>query len=202
MRDRTKRVWVAGRGLWLLESESVARPLHPAVPALAEAEVVSIAEAPDGRLALGLVGRGAVFLDVPPKWFQRAPKSTPQFESWDVPGPFEGRHSDQAVVIRTCRSPAAREAADGREQAFEGLKAQLGAVLEANPRVHLGEECALGRRPDIGIYGIDADALESPVLAMLRRSPLWSELAVVKRYGQPGSRTVDVKTCEPGGDKK
>jgi hypothetical protein len=24
---------------------------------------------------------------------------------------------------------------------------------------------------------------------------------VVKRYGQPGSRTVDVKTCEPGGDK-
>ena len=203
MRDRFKRVWLAGRGLWLLESESLARPVHPAVPALAEAEVVAMAEAPDGRLALGLVGRGAVFLDVPPKWFQRAPKSAPQLESWEVPRSFEGRTSDQAVVIRTCRSPAARGAADSRERAFEGLKTQLaGAVLEANPRVHLGEEWALGRRSDIGMYGTDADALEAPVLAMLRRSPLWSELAVAKRYGPPGSRTVDVKTCEPGGDKK
>jgi hypothetical protein len=202
MRDRSKRVWVAGRGLWLLESESVARPLHPAVPALAEAEVVSMSEAPDGRLALGLVGRGAVFVDVPPKWLQRAPKSSPQFESWDLSRSFEGRYSDQAVMIRTCRAPIARGAADSRELAFEGLRAQLGAVLEANPRVHLGEECALGRHPDIGIYGTDADALEEPVLAILRKSPLWSELAVAKRYGQPGSRTVDVKTCEPGGDKK
>ncbi len=203
MRDRSKRVWVAGRGLWLLDGESVARPLHPAVPALAEADVVSMAEAPDGRLALGLAGRGAVFLDVPPKWLQRAPKSQPQFESWELSRSFEGRYSDQAVVIRICRSPAARASADGREQAFEGLATLLaGAVLEANPRVHLGEECALGRRPDIGIYGTDADALEAPALAELRKNPLWSELAVAKRYGPPGSRTVDVKTCEPSGDKK
>jgi hypothetical protein len=203
MRDRSKRVWVAGRGLWLLESESVARPLHPAVPALSEAEVVSMAEAPDGRLALGLVGRGAVFLDVPPKWLQRAPKLSPQLEFWQVTRSFEGHHSDQAVVVRSCRPSAARGAADSRELAFEGLKTQLaGAVLEANPRVHLGEECALGRRPDIGIYGTDADRLEVPVLAVLRKSSLWSELAVAKRYGPPGSRSVDVKTCEPGGDKK
>jgi hypothetical protein len=68
--------------------------------------------------------------------------------------------------------------------------------------VHLGEECALDRRPDIGIYGTDADSLEAPVLAILRKSSLWPELGVAKRYGSPGSRTVDVKACEPGSDKK
>jgi hypothetical protein len=67
--------------------------------------------------------------------------------------------------------------------------------------MHLGEECALDRRPDIGIYGTDADTLEAPVLAALRKSPLWPELAVVKRYGPPGSRTVDLKTCEPSAGK-
>jgi hypothetical protein len=203
MRDRSKRVWLAGRGLWLLESESVARPLHPAVPDLAEADVVAMAEAPDGRLALGLMGRGAVILDVPPKWLQRAPKSPAQPESWETPRSFEGRFSDQAIVIRPCRSSAEHGAADSKELAFAGLKTQLaGAVLEANPRVHLGEECAIDRRPDIGIYGTDVDSLEAPVLAMLRKSPLWPELGVVKRYGPPGSRTIDVEPCEPAGDKK
>ncbi|HJX63920.1 MAG TPA: hypothetical protein VJ860_08190, partial [Polyangia bacterium] len=203
MRDRSKRVWLAGRGLWLLESESVARPLHPAVPALAEADVIAMAEAPDGRLALGLLGRGAVILDVPSKWLQRAPKTPAQLESWEAPRAFEGRFSDQAVVLRNCRSPAERGAADSQELAFAGLKMQLaGAVLEANPSVHLGEESALDRRPDIGIYGTDADSLEAPVLAMLRKSPLWPELGVAKRYGPPGSRTVEVKPCEAGSDKK
>ena len=201
MRDRAKRVWLAGRGLWLLESESVARPLHPAVPALAEVDVVAMAEAPDGQLALGLVGRGAVILDVPPKWLQRAPKSPVQLEPWEKPGSFEGRFSDQAVLIRPCRSPADRGEADSRELAFAGLKTQLaGAVLAANPRVHLGEEVTLDRRPDVGIYGTDANSLEAPVLAILRKSPLWPELGVVKRYGPPGSRAVEVKACES--DKK
>jgi len=203
MRDRSKRVWLAGRGLWLLENESVARPLRPAVPELAEADVVAMAEVSDGRLALGLAGRGAVILDVPPKWFQRETKSPAQPESWEAPRSFEGRYSDQAVVIRTCRSPADRGAADSRELAFAGLKTQLAdAVLDANPRVHLGEECAFDRRSDIGIYGTDVDALEAPVLAILRKSPLWPELGVAKRYGPPGSRTVDVKACDPAGDKR
>jgi hypothetical protein len=30
-----------------------------------------MAEAPDGGLALGLTGRGAVMLDVPTNWFQK-----------------------------------------------------------------------------------------------------------------------------------
>jgi hypothetical protein len=203
LRDQSKRVWLAGRGLWLLESESVARPLHPAVPALAEADVVAMAEAPDGRLALGLVGRGAVILDVPPNWFQRAPKSPAQPEPWEAPGSFEGRFSDQAVVIRTCRSPSERGAAESQELALAGLKARLAsAVLAGQPRVHLGDECAFDRHPDLGIYATDADSLEAPVLAVLRKSPLWPELGVVKRYGPPGSRTVEVKACGTAGDKK
>ena len=68
--------------------------------------------------------------------------------------------------------------------------------------MHLGEECAVDRRPDLGIYGTEADSLEAPVLAVLRKSPLWPELGVAKRYGPPGSRTVEVKACEKAGDKK
>ena len=203
MRDRSKRVWVAGRGLWLLENENVARPLHPAVPALAEADVVGMAEAPDGRLALGLVGRGAVILDVPAKWFQHTPKASAPLEPWEAPRSFEGRFADQAVVIRTCQPCTERAAILSQELAFDGLKAQLASgVLEGNPRVHLGEECALDRRPDVGVYGPDAGSLEAPVMAILRKSPLWPELAVVKRYGPLGSRTTDLKTCESAGDKK
>lgn len=40
------------------------------------------------------------------------------------------------------------------------------------------------------------------MLALLRKSPLWPELGVVKRYGPPGARTVDLKTCEPSAAKK
>jgi hypothetical protein len=203
IRDRSKRVWLAGRGLWLLESETVARPLHPAVPALAEADVVAMAEAPDGRLALGLVGRGAVILDVPPNWFHRPPNLPTVLDPWDAPQSFESHFSDQAVVIRNCQPRSKHAVAGSTELAFDGLKAQLaGAVLEGKPRIHLGEECTLDRRPDVGVYGPEADSLEAPVLAVLHKSPLWPELGVVKRYGPPGSRTVDVKTCGPSAEKK
>jgi len=200
MRDRLKRVWLAGRGLWLLENETVARPVHPAVPALAEADVVAMAEAPDGRLALGLMGRGAVILDVPPKWAATA--ATAQVQPWEAPRSFEGRFTDQAVAFRSCSPPGDPAAARSQELAFAGLKTQLAsALLQANPRLHLGEECVLDRRPDVGVYGPDADSLEAPVLAILRKSTLWPELGVAKRYGPPGSRTVDVKPCAAG-DKK
>ena len=203
IRDGSKRVWLAGRGLWLLESETVARPLHPAVPALAEADVVAMAEAPDGRLALGLVGRGAVILDVPPNWFHRPPNLPTVLDPWDAPQSFESHFSDQAVVIRNCQPRSKHAVAGSTELAFDGLKAQLaGAVLEGKPRIHLGEECTLDRRPDVGVYGPEADSLEAPVLAVLHKSPLWPELGVVKRYGPPGSRTVDVKTCGPSAEKK
>jgi len=42
---------VAGCGCW--KARSVARPLHPAVPALAEADVVAMAEAPTADWRLG-----------------------------------------------------------------------------------------------------------------------------------------------------
>lgn len=203
MRDRSKRVWLAGRGLWLLENEGLARPLHPAVPALTEADVVAMAEAPDGRLALGLAGRGAVMLDVPSNWFQRLPPMPTKPEPWEAPGSFEGRFSDQAVVIRACQPRSKHAVAGSKEPDLAGFEMQLaGAVLEGNPRVHLGKECAFDRRPDLGVYGTDADSLEAPVLAVLRRSSLWPELGVVKRYGPRGSRTVEVKSCEPAAEKK
>ena len=197
MRDRSKRVWLAGRGLWLLESETVARPIHPAVPALAEADVVAMAEAPDGRLALGLAGRGAVIIDLPPKWSPLAARPPTPPEPWEAPRSFEGHFTDQAIIIRACQPRGEPAEARRQELAFAELKRQLaGAVLKGNPRLHLGEECALDRRPDVGVFGTQADSLEAPVLAVLRGIPLWPEMGVARRYGPPGSRTVDVKVCD------
>jgi hypothetical protein len=157
-----------------------------------------MAEAPDGRLALGLVGRGAVILDVPPNWFQRSPKSPAQPEPWEAPGSFEGRFSDQAVVIRTCRSPTERGQLESQELALAGLKARLAsAVLAGKPRVHLGEECAFDRRPDVGIYGPTPTAWRHQCWRSRARvlcGPSWEWPNATAR---PVARTVEVKACEP-----
>ena len=135
-------------------------------------------------------------LDVPTNWFQKAPNVPPAKQPWEAPRAFEGRFSDQAIVLRICQPRTEPEAIKSQAQAFDALKAQLtSAVLEPNPRVHLGEEPTFDRRPDLGIFGPDADKLEEPVLAILRKSPLQSELGVSKRYGPPGSRRVEVKPC-------
>jgi hypothetical protein len=149
-----------------------------------------------------LAGRGAVFLEVPAQWFVRAAKPPPAEDPWDTRRAFEGRFADQAIVVRFCQAAGVRVAA-GSTASWDGLKVQLAdAVLAGDPRVHLGEEATLDRRSDLGIYAIEADKLEAPVLASLRKSPLWPELGVVKRYGPPGSRTVDVKGCAKPGDSQ
>jgi hypothetical protein len=193
LRDQSKRVWLGGRGLWQLEDETRARPVHPAIPMLAEADIVSMAEAPDGRLALGLAGRGAVMIEVPAQW--NVP-GKPTLDPWDGPSSFEGKFTDQAMVIRPCKPVVERTAVQEQAQAFDGLKTQLAAaVLSGNPRVHLGDEPALDRRPDLVVLGPEVDKLEASVVAILKKSPLWADLGVSKRYGPRGSRMVDVKTC-------
>lgn len=193
LRDRAQRVWLGGRGLWQLVDDTRARPAHQAIPMLAEADIVTMAEAPDGRLALGLAGRGAVLVDVPANWDVPA---KPKLDAWDEPGRFAGQYADQAMVIRPCKPAVERAALQAQTQAFETLKTQLAAaMLGGNPRIHLGDEAALDRRADLGVYGPEVDKLEAPVVAVLKKSPLWNELGVSKRYGSRGSRSVDVKTC-------
>ena len=45
------------------------------------------------------------------------------------------------------------------------------------------------------VLGPEVEKLEGPVVATLKKSPLWADLGVSKRYGPRGSRMVDVKTC-------
>jgi hypothetical protein len=193
LRDHSNRVWLGGGGLWQLEDEARARPVHPAISMLAEAEIVSMAESSDGRLALGLAGRGAVVVEVPAKWDD---PGKPTHDPWDAPGGFEGQFTDQAMVIRPCKPAIEQAAQQEQAQAFDGLKTQLAAaVLSGNPRIHLGDEAALNRRPDLVVYGPEVDKLEGPVVATLKKSPLWNDLGVSKRYGPRGNRIIDVKTC-------
>jgi len=118
-----------------------------------------------------------------------------QLESWEAPERSKvafrssGCHTD-------CRSSAERGAADSEELAFAGLRTQLaGAVLEANPRVHMGEECALGRRPTFGIYGTDADSLEGGA-GDATQEPAVARAGCRQTLRPPGSRTSRVKPCE------
>jgi hypothetical protein len=191
LRDRAGRVWLAGRGLWLLEGETRAHALHPAIPALAEADIISMAEAPDGRLALGLSGRGAMLLDVPRQFPVQFQPPAPELQPWEVAREHEGLASDQAIVVRVCKTGG-----DKQEQAMRKLRAALAAaVLAGAPRLHLGEELVYDSRADLVLYAPDAEKAEAAALPVLRASPLWPELRVFKRYGPPGSRVADSKTC-------
>jgi hypothetical protein len=67
LRDSQKRVWLAGRGLWLLD-DNRARPLPLSLPFLGYAPILSLAALDDGRLVVGLEGRGAAIVSVPPNW--------------------------------------------------------------------------------------------------------------------------------------
>ena len=103
MRDGTKRLWLGARGLWVLRDQKHADPVHPSVPMLADTEVVALAEAPDGRLVVGLAGRGAVFLTIPSGWIQRPPDPQVVSPPWETTQAHEPAFEDRGIVPRPCR---------------------------------------------------------------------------------------------------
>ena len=192
MRDGTKRLWLGGRGLWVLRDQKHADEVHPAIPMLADTKIVALAEAPDGKLVIGLEDRGAVFLTIPQGWFQRPPEPSAARRSWETIHPHEPSFLDRGLVVRECQGKAGQIP----EAATAGLWAGLRELAHARgPRVRVGFEENFEGHPDIVISGEDPAVLVEGVLPLVEKSAGKARWSVLKRFGPRGSDTVEVKAC-------
>ena len=193
MRDGTKRLWLGGRGLWILRDRKRADELHSSVPMLSDTRVVVLAESPDGRLVIGLEDRGAVFLTIPQGWFQRPPETPAALPSWERTHPHEPAYLDRGLVIRECRSKAGQ----APDAASSALVAGLRELAEAQgARVRVRFEDNFDGRPDVVIRGADPEVLSAGALPLVDKlgKTRWS---VFKRFGPRGSDAVEVRACPP-----
>ncbi|HEX7507948.1 MAG TPA: hypothetical protein VF550_14315 [Polyangia bacterium] len=192
MRDGTKRLWLGGRGLWVLRDRKHADEVHPAVPMLADTRVVALAETPDGRLAIGSEDRGVIFLSIPQGWFQRPPESQVALPSWERSHAHEPSYLDRGVVIRECRSKAGSIS----EAVTAGLLAGLRELAEAQgPRVRVRFEDVFEGRPDIFIRGAEPETLAEGVMPLVEKLGNKAHWSVLKRFGPRGSDAVELKAC-------
>lgn len=192
-RDSSKRLWLAGRGLWVLRDLKWATPVAPSIPMLADTRVVAMAEAADGRVVLGLEDRGTVFLTVPPGWLDRPPKLPSLAVAWESARPHESSPQDGGLVLRECRE---QDKAAMSDAIVATLFTDLRSLARAlGPRVGVGMEAVYEGRPDIVVYGAEPERLLAGVLRIVSKHGGKAGLAVWKREGGRGSRSVPVKMC-------
>ncbi len=192
MRDRAGRLWLGGRGLWGLRDPGQAVAMHLSIPMAADTRVVALAEAPDGRLVVGLEDRGVVFLTLPEGWLAGPPELRSMAAPWEAARAHEPAHADPSLVLRLCRAPAKGAAPDPAVQALVAeLRAHAGAA-EARTRVEI--EIAFEGMPDFAVRGSRLDKLESGVLPLLAKHPK-APVAAWRREGPRGAPAVQIKHC-------
>jgi hypothetical protein len=192
MRDGTKRLWLGGRGLWVLRDEKQADAMHPSIPMLADTQVVTLAETPDGRLVIGTADRGTIFLTIPQGWFQRTSDESAGVEPWEATRPHEPTFGDRSVVLQACRGKSGTIV----DVAVADLVASLRALtqrLGGRARVELEEQYE--GPPDVAVRGPDPNAILEGARPLLEKSAFKGNLSVQKRFGPPGSESVEVLAC-------
>jgi hypothetical protein len=191
MRDGTKRLWLGGRGLWVLRDRKHVDEVHSAIPMLADTRVLALAEAPDGRLVIGMEDRGAIFLTIPPGWFQRPPEPPAVVPSWERTHPHEASYLDRCLVLRACRGKSAVS-----DAATAALLARLHEMTQAKgTSVRIGFEEVFEGRPDIVLRGAEPAALAEGVLPIVEQLSGKGRWTVLKRFGPRGSESVELKAC-------
>jgi hypothetical protein len=194
MRDGTKRLWLGGRGLWVLRDQKHVDEVHSAIPMFADTRVVVLAEAPDGRLVIGLEDRGAIFLSIPPGWFQRPPSPPAALASWESTHAHEPSYLDRGLVLRECQSKAGQSSASVAAGLVAGLRE---LAVAQGPRVRVGFEDTFEGRPDIVIRGAEPEALAEGVLPLVEKLGGKARWSVLKRFGPRGSEAVELRSCPP-----
>jgi hypothetical protein len=190
MRDGTKRLWLGGRGLWILRDDKQADAVHPWIPMLSDTQIATMAESPDGRLVIGTADRGSVFVTIPPGWFQRTVEEPIGEEPWEAARPHEPMFVDRSVVLGSCPGKQISDTA------MTDLIASLRSFtqrLGGRTRVELEEQYEA--RADIAVRGADLEAILEGVQAVLAKSALKDKLSVQKRFGAPGSDSVEIAAC-------
>jgi hypothetical protein len=191
MRDGTKRLWLGGRGLWVLRDVKHADPVHPSIPMLADTRVVALAEAPDGRLIIGSEDRGTVFLTIPPGWFRNG-ESLPPPPVWDSVHSHEPLYADPSIVLRACPDKGAQ----GPEG--DALVAALRDLARAQGgRTRVEQEEVFDGRADLALRGSEVKPLLDAVLPLVEKLDSKRRFRVLKRFGPRGADAVEVRACAP-----
>jgi hypothetical protein len=177
-RDGAGRLWLAGRGLWLMDGPTRAIPLRHGLPFLADAvvdDLVVIGE----KLALILGPRGVAILD-PRDLVQAAPGVSTS--AWDLGLPHEPKYSDGELIVDFAEPPPF---ADDRTHAesralFDRVRR---AVRQSNLQAYEGFSYWT-----LSWQAPDPDALTRVVREALSREPRGGNRAVRMRVrrGPPG----------------
>lgn len=192
MRDGTKRLWLGGRGLWVLRDGKQADAVSPFVPMLGDTRVVALAETPDGRLVLGTEDRGLIFVAIPGGWFQRPATTPAEPAPWDAVRAHEPAYLDRGIVLRECPHKPGK----GADSANPGLLVELRKLSRAlGPRVRVRLEDRYEGAPDITVRGEEPEKLIDGVMPILSKLGGKARFSLKKRFGPLGSEAVEVKAC-------
>jgi hypothetical protein len=192
MRDGTKRLWLGGRGLWVLRDDKHADAVAPFIPMLGDTRVVAMAETPDGRLVLGTEDRGILFIAIPEGWFQRPDTAPAEPAPWDAVRAHEPGYLDRGIVLRECP----RKPGKGTDSANTALLVELRKLARAlGPRVRVRLEERFEGAPDIVVRGEEPEKLLEGVMPILSKLGGKARFGLKKRFGPLGSEAVEVKAC-------
>lgn len=190
MRDGSGRLWLGGHGLWVMRDDKHAQAVSPLVPGLADTEVVGLAEAQDGRLLIGTANRGMALLALPEGWLSRPAERPPQLADWEASPRHEPAFDDPSIVLQRCGG-ASRPRVD-----FGALVTALRGQahgLRGRARVELEQQ--YDSDPDLVLRTRDLDAGLAAVRALLEQPRFRGQARVQKRFGAPGSASVELVAC-------
>ena len=193
MRDGTKRLWLGGRGLWVLRDLKQVWAVHASLPTLADTRVVAMAETPDGRIALGLEDRGVIFVTLPEGWLDQPLELPSAPPPWESTGAHEPLALDGSLVLRECADAGGAIP----EASLSALMRDLrGFADAADGRVRVSTEAAFEGRPDLVLRGGDLEKLQAGVLPLLEKHGGKGRFATWKRQGARGSEAIQIRYCQ------
>jgi hypothetical protein len=191
-RDGSKRLWLAGRGLWVLRDLKRATPVHPSIPMLADTRVVAMAEATDGRVVVGLEDRGTLFLTLPPGWLDRPAQLPSVAAAWESTRVHEPAYSERALVLRECRERGGPMSDAVAATLLADLRTRARSI---DPRVRVGTEAAFEGHPDMVLRGAEPERLLEALGPVLGKQGGKARVSAWKREGARGSQLIELRSC-------
>lgn len=154
VRDGSGRIWIGGRGLWLLDGLVRAIAVRAAVPAVIDTDVDGLVARGD-RLYLALGDRGLAVVDADALAAAALGGRLPPVTSDDGPRPHEARFGDHAVFV-DLRSPVRWPRSQSWEQRFAATTEKVMAALDRSEVRAVLAEDGFEDRGELTLYTDDS----------------------------------------------
>jgi hypothetical protein len=195
-RDEKGRIWLAGRGLWLLDGFARAVNVLGAVPAAVDTDVCGLG-ARGSRLSLTFSDRGAAMVDADALTASAVAGRRTALAVEDRPRAHEAHFGDHAVFV-SLQPPVPWPKSQSWEGRFDqAISKVLSALDRSGLRAVLADDGFEHREPLI-LYTNDTAAVISVVEKVLRAESLWDHVLVMKRAGGQHVPAVVVKSARSG----